>query len=349
MADGQPVNRIFAWDGTTCSSLGAGVSGVSVLSLALQGGDLIVGGGFTMAGGDTARYVARWDGTTWHPLGQGLRGGSSLYGVYDLLVRGDQIFATGRFTASGGQAMSGIAMWDGSTWRGFANGVGTWPKALEILNGDLYVGGELTWAGNRNVSNLARWRQSGLPVTIPCFVAERRGSAAHVVWVIGVGGGDVQMHLWRASDGQPRRRLTAEPRLGEGSFEFDDTSAPAGEAEYWLEIRGSNNTEMWHGPARLAAASLPGQLGLAQNQPNPFNPRTTFVVTVPARGRATLTIFDARGRVVAEPLAGDLEAGEHRIQWDGRDRAGRDVATGVYLARLTAASGVRSVRLTLIR
>ena len=44
-----------------------------------------------------------------------------------------------------------------------------------------------------------------------------------------------------------------------------------------------------------------------------------------------------------------MGAGEHTVQWDGRDDAGRAVASGVYLARLRAHNVVRTRRLVLLR
>jgi len=48
-------------------------------------------------------------------------------------------------------------------------------------------------------------------------------------------------------------------------------------------------------------------------------------------------------------VSGNLRAGEHTATWDGRDQAGREVAAGVYLARLVTDSRIRTARLTLVR
>ncbi|MBK8166756.1 MAG: S8 family serine peptidase [bacterium] len=76
--------------------------------------------------------------------------------------------------------------------------------------------------------------------------------------------------------------------------------------------------------------------GRLDGYPNPFNPRTTlrFALAVPAR--AILEVHDPAGRLVRRLLAADLPAGAHDIAWDGKDDAGRAVASGQYLARLRA-------------
>jgi photosystem II stability/assembly factor-like uncharacterized protein len=73
--------------------------------------------------------------------------------------------------------------------------------------------------------------------------------------------------------------------------------------------------------------------------PNPFNPATTLRFRTGAAGAARLTVYDARGRQVRMLVNQQLPAGEHAARWDGRDDAGRTVAAGVYLARVTASSG----------
>ncbi|MGD9548145.1 MAG: FlgD immunoglobulin-like domain containing protein [Candidatus Krumholzibacteriia bacterium] len=78
--------------------------------------------------------------------------------------------------------------------------------------------------------------------------------------------------------------------------------------------------------------------------PNPFNPRTTISFTLERSGPATVQVFDAAGRLVRSLLTGAiLDAGDHALEWDGRDDAGRPVPSGTYLARLEA-SGITTVR-----
>lgn len=94
---------------------------------------------------------------------------------------------------------------------------------------------------------------------------------------------------------------------------------------------------------------LPAAPVLAQNAPNPFNPRTTIRFTLPADGPARLAIYDLAGRLVRSLVAGSLTAGEHEAVWDGCDDAGRAQASGSYLARLEAGGGVQAVRMALVR
>jgi len=75
---------------------------------------------------------------------------------------------------------------------------------------------------------------------------------------------------------------------------------------------------------------------LRQNYPNPFNPTTTIAFTLEQSSRVSLQVFGASGRVVRDLAAEALGPGDHQRQWDGRDNAGRPVASGVYFYRLVA-------------
>ncbi len=98
-----------------------------------------------------------------------------------------------------------------------------------------------------------------------------------------------------------------------------------------------------------ALDSLPDVASLLGNWPNPFNPQTTVGFSLPQDGPVRLSIHDARGRLVRVLMDGSIEAGNHRVTWDGRDQGGRGAASGVYLARLETAHGRDVRKLTLAR
>lgn len=52
------------------------------------------------------------------------------------------------------------------------------------------------------------------------------------------------------------------------------------------------------------------------NYPNPFNPSTTIQFDVPLRSQVDITIVDALGRTVAQPVHAELEAGRHHVTWN---------------------------------
>ncbi len=92
-----------------------------------------------------------------------------------------------------------------------------------------------------------------------------------------------------------------------------------------------------NGSSNPVGPSLPRAFSLAQNYPNPFNPSTTIKFSVPEGEnavKARLTVFNLRGQEVAVLINRSLEPGDYAVQWDGTDRAGRRVSSGVYFYRL---------------
>ena len=80
--------------------------------------------------------------------------------------------------------------------------------------------------------------------------------------------------------------------------------------------------------------ALPAQHALRSIYPNPFNPSTSIRFDLAAAGQAQVTVYDVRGARVARLLDEHRDRGSHQVRWDGRDGAGRRVASGVYLVRL---------------
>jgi hypothetical protein len=105
-------------------------------------------------------------------------------------------------------------------------------------------------------------------------------------------------------------------------------------------------------PLHCSASSAPWPVASApvlHASPNPFNPRVDLRFELTTGNTVRLDVHDLRGRRVRELMAADLAAGSHRIQWDGRDQAGRDLPAGTYLARLRVGEKVSRARLALVR
>lgn len=94
---------------------------------------------------------------------------------------------------------------------------------------------------------------------------------------------------------------------------------------------------------------LPERFTLAQNYPNPFNPTTSITFTLPERAAVELKIFNVNGQVVRALVNETRAAGQHEVQWDGKDLAGREVASGVYWYRLQRGREVQQKKMALLR
>jgi flagellar hook capping protein FlgD len=80
---------------------------------------------------------------------------------------------------------------------------------------------------------------------------------------------------------------------------------------------------------------LPTEYALSQNFPNPFNPSTSFALSLPEASDFSIRIFNITGQMV-KAYSGHLEAGVHNIVWDGRNEQGSSVASGVYFYKAEA-------------
>ena len=94
---------------------------------------------------------------------------------------------------------------------------------------------------------------------------------------------------------------------------------------------------------------LPDSSQLQQNAPNPFNSETVISYFLLEPGPARVEVFSLTGQRVAILHQGPQQAGYHRLRWNGRDDAGRPLASGMYLYRLVTAEGVLTRKLILLR
>lgn len=76
--------------------------------------------------------------------------------------------------------------------------------------------------------------------------------------------------------------------------------------------------------------------------PNPFNPRTTIHYDVRQPGEVQVAVYDMRGRMVRMLTSAFVQSGAYSVIWDGRDDAGEQKSSGVYIIQLTA----RDMKLT---
>lgn len=180
---------IATFDGTAWQALGSGLalssgSGVQAQAVASYGGQLVVGGTFTSAGGVLANYIAAWDGTSWAPLGGGVDGPSLQ--VASLLVHSSgKLIAGGTFLSAGGTICNSIAAWDGATWQPFDTGLQMTNlygacKAFTEYHGALYATGNMSTAGNVSSWYIARY-DAALVTAAP---SPREGDSGLRIWTL---------------------------------------------------------------------------------------------------------------------------------------------------------------------
>jgi len=91
-------------------------------------------------------------------------------------------------------------------------------------------------------------------------------------------------------------------------------------------------------------ATIPTELKLEQNFPNPFNPATTIRYSLPNDGVISLIVYDILGREVATLESGFRVAGSYETVFDASK-----LASSLYIYRLQAGSVMLSRRMLLLK
>ncbi len=94
---------------------------------------------------------------------------------------------------------------------------------------------------------------------------------------------------------------------------------------------------------------LPTDFVLKQNYPNPFNVSTQIEFGLPEKSPARLAIYNIIGNEMRVLVNRELSGGTYRVEWDGKDRIGHAVASGIYLYKLTAGDAVQSRKMVLLK
>jgi hypothetical protein len=174
-AGGKDIPYLARWDGQDWYSLG-GHANNEVAVIKIDGNNIFAGGYFShiggqfsgdsYAGGIPVNNIAKWNGSEWTPLGDGVNdtGDPSCAGVRAIAVNGSDIYVGGRFAKAGNVSANNIAKWDGTNWSALGTGIhsdkygiGPVVNAIEVMNGDVYVGGSFTGAGSTSARHIARW------------------------------------------------------------------------------------------------------------------------------------------------------------------------------------------------
>lgn len=129
----------------------------------------------------------------------------------------------------------------------------------------------------------------------------------------------------------------------------DDSSKKVTNPKKWIfrileaDVVGAVN-------AKDYAVITPDDYQLNQNYPNPFNPSTTINFVLPLNKKVTVKVYDMTGKEVVTLADGmDYAKGSHSIVWNGRDASGKTVASGAYIAKMSAGNVEKSVKMMLLK
>lgn len=146
-------------------------------------------------------------------------------------------------------------------------------------------------------------------------------------------------------------------------YQFEDImpTQPDNSYWYWLEsVDYSGVTELYgpvmveipaQDPGFIEAPEVPRAYGLQQNYPNPFNPSTEISFTLPKGGPVQLSVYNLKGQLLRTLIDGETMSGnqQHSVVWDGKDRYGNEVTSGIYLYKLRTLEKVYTKKMLLMK
>jgi len=91
-------------------------------------------------------------------------------------------------------------------------------------------------------------------------------------------------------------------------------------------------------------ATVPNEIMLFPNYPNPFNPETTFSFNIGSSHETSLRIYDIKGRLIETLIQDKINSGFHRMSWNASE-----VATGVYFVKLISGEKIKTQKIMVLK
>jgi len=217
-------------------------------------------------------------------------------------------------------------------------------QAVAVAGDHLYVADLLS-----GLCTMPRECTEYVAVFLAMFDAVPDDGAVALTWQASVDGEIGTFHL-TASLGEATWDVPLRA-TGTDAWSARDTNprlTAGGEVAYVLQYR-EDHGEWFEVGRRNVTLAPPAAARLLEPRPNPFNPRTTIPFVLARMGEATLAVYDAAGRLVAELASGAFAAGAHEAMWNGCNDRGAAMPSGIYFARLTTDDRVDVCKLALLR
>lgn len=101
------------------------------------------------------------------------------------------------------------------------------------------------------------------------------------------------------------------------------------------------------------SANIPKKFALHQNYPNPFNAETTIKYDIPEKAGANIQvvvkIYSILGTEVRTLVNRKNSPGRHAVIWDGKDKYGVTISSGLYLCAISAGEFRQCNKLLIIK
>jgi len=202
-----------------------------------------------------------------------------------------------------------------------------------------------------------------LPVKVLFFRSSQTGRHVHLQWQTGSEIRNRGFRIFRSDNGGPFTLVAGENVLtGQGNsnaindYSYRDTPPRADRYIYRLydlDYDGGSTllaeTAIQFTAESMQSGTQPLTMALNGNVPNPFNSSTQIAFVCDEAQQVELTVYDIRGRFVTMLFRGRAPAGASHVRWNGKNTAGYDVASGVYICVFKSPRLQASQRMLLLR
>jgi len=231
----------------------------------------------------------------------------------------------------------------------------TWDPSYNYKRNTTDAGStEGNWTGTPGPGDPGEYPDNPLPVTLSSFFADYVSETLSVHWTTASETNNSHWNVYRASSNNFSESIkvnyydiegagtSSEPK----SYLFVDETDYNENSTYFYWIQSvdlSGNSQLYGSisiyiPEDHDNENPPdvGFVGLKQNYPNPFNPETEIMFALKESADATLTVYNVQGQKVSVLYNEYTEAGtQTSIKWDGTDKTGKAVASGIYFYKLS--------------
>ena len=193
----------------------------------------------------------------------------------------------------------------------------------------------------------------GLPVELTSFSASVvNGNSVKLTWKTATEVNNYGFDVERSSGNSGWKKIGFVAGSGNSNspkeYSFADNPSGGTSFSYRLKQIDVGGSFQYYDPVTVNL-TLSDKPQLLQNSPNPFNPSTTIKFYTPNTSDVSIKIYDMLGREVTTLINKETTAGYHIVYWNGRDSRGENVASGVYLYRLTAGSFSETKKMNLLK
>jgi hypothetical protein len=208
-----------------------------------------------------------------------------------------------------------------------------------------------------------------LPVQLSTFTATVSDGDVILKWRTAAETNNLGFNIYR-SDTRNGKYIKVNSRLIAGigtdatphDYSFTDENVLLSKTYYYyiedVDFTGKTNKshliEVTVSKQSIKKHFVPPTFALLQNFPNPFNPETWIPYQLTCDAEVTIRIYNVSGRLVNTLSLGVQETGYYTTKdgaayWDGRNNAGEQVASGVYLYTIQAGEFFATRRMVIIK